>query len=509
MMVYAEREERIGTWALLDEICKIADSAERAIRFGQLEAGVVDALCLEADDSTPVTEALRRAAFSRDYESVRALPLPEVITIRPQEGFAYYALDPAMYCDAVSRFLTDLRPECCVVAGIRSIGTALSIIVEQTVARKGCPVWSFTVRPRGHPFHRQVGLMPGLAQKLRTQTEAFFLVVDEGPGLSGSSFASVAEALNSLGIRDSRIIFFPGHQPDLDALNSPAARVRWMRHRHYVEPFCAERYVPPGARDLSGGMWRQILPATSVAVHRHHERRKYLHHGVLWKFEGLGHYGRALEDRARVLGEAGFSTPPEGREKGFLLTPWVEGAPASKADDTLLDRIAMYLAFLADRFPSGETVRTEDLLKMIYANTGKELAKPPSETVVAVDGRMLPHEWIETKSGWIKTDALHHHNDHFFPGSQDIAWDIAGTAVEFDVNPEVVARRYLRIRPDRTLHTRLPFYRLAYLAWRIGYATMAAETLGSTEDGLRFRALARSYTAAFELACTLPASSVA
>jgi hypothetical protein len=31
----------------------------------------------------------------------------------------------------------------------------------------------------------------------------------------------------------------------------------------------------------------------------------------------------------------------------------------------------------------------------------------------------------------------------------------------------------------------LPFYQAAYLAWRLGYTTLAAETLGTSEDGLR------------------------
>ena len=68
---------------------------------------------------------------------------------------------------------------------------------------------------------------------------------------------------------------------------------------------------------------------------------------------------------------------------------------------------------------------------------------------------MQPHEWIRTTSGWIKTDALDHHNDHLLPGNQDIAWDIAGAAVEFGLRPELSRTRYLRLRPDRTLSTRL------------------------------------------------------
>jgi hypothetical protein len=39
---------------------------------------------------------------------------------------------------------------------------------------------------------------------------------------------------------------------------------------------------------------------------------------------------------------------------------------------------------------------------------------------------------------------------------------------------------------------RLPFFELAYLAYRLGYVTMAAQNL-TTNDEARFRQLARRY----------------
>ena len=111
---------------------------------------------------------------------------------------------------------------------------------------------------------------------------------------------------------------------------------------------------------------------------------------------------------------------------------------------------------------------------------------------VQIDGRMLPQEWI----GSLKTDALDHHDDHFFPGCQDIAWDIAGAAIEFGFDARLLAEKYLQLVPDPTLKQRLPFYRTAYLAYRIGYADMAAESLRDTADGRRFRNLRNRYTLA-------------
>jgi glyoxylase-like metal-dependent hydrolase (beta-lactamase superfamily II) len=54
-----------------------------------------------------------------------------------------------------------------------------------------------------------------------------FVVVDEGPGLSGSSFAGTADALERLGVAPDRIAFLPGHGGDLGPEAAPAAVARW------------------------------------------------------------------------------------------------------------------------------------------------------------------------------------------------------------------------------------------------------------------------------------------
>lgn len=489
MIVYGEREEVVDTRSLLAEVEQIADSEERLIRYGQWESAAVDALCPDVDDDI----------------DPRTAPLPSVLRIRPQEGFAYYALYPDQYRRAALRFAAAERPKRCVVIGIRSIGTTLSSVVAEVLP---CPVWRFTVRPHGHPFDRRLDLKPRLQEKIRQQSGDVFLVVDEGPGLSGSSFTSVAEKLNELGVPDERIVFFPSYQPDVASLCSERARGRWPRHRYYVEPFPEGDLVPPGARDLSGGLWRNLIPC-EAAVQPQHERRKYLHDGVLWKFAGLAHYGRARLRRACELASAGFVPQSLGLRNGFLLTRWIEGTPARAIDDRLLDAMARYLAFLSERYDTGRQSNPGRLVEMIQVNTGMECAPPPHEgTQVAVDGRMLPQEWIQTDAGWIKTDALDHHDDHFFPGCQDIAWDIAGAAVEFRFDAQALAERFLRLRPDRTLLSRLPFYRTAYLAYRIGYATLAMETLGDSPDARRFAALRLRYTAALEPAAIRPATSL-
>jgi hypothetical protein len=109
---------------------------------------------------------------------------------------------------------------------------------------------------------------------------------------------------------------------------------------------------------------------------------------------------------------------------------------------------------------------------------------------------MLPHEWIQTPRGLVKTDALDHHADDFFPGSRDIAWDVAGTIVELGLDEarmKYFVEQYRARSGDGSIDLRVPFYRAAYLAYRIGYTTLAAETLAGTDDGRAFIALRERY----------------
>ncbi|MGO4834019.1 hypothetical protein AB4144_17300, partial [Rhizobiaceae sp. 2RAB30] len=46
------------------------------------------------------------------------------------------------------------------------------------------------------------------------------------------------------------------------------------------------------------------------------------------------------------------------------------------------------------------------------------------------DNRLHAWEWICTKNGLLKTDALDHCEAHDLIGCQDLAWDIAGAIVE-------------------------------------------------------------------------------
>jgi hypothetical protein len=73
---------------------------------------------------------------------------------------------------------------------------------------------------------------------------------------------------------------------------------------------------------------------------------------------------------------------------------------------------------------------------------------------------------------------------------------VAGTSVEFGLDAaaeaDLVAACAAALA-DPVLAKRVPFYRAAYLAFRLGYATLGASSLASGEDARRFEALRTRY----------------
>lgn len=507
MIVYREQKRLEETAALVARV-EAASAAELPLDLGELEAGVADALSPDCDWESPVSCALREAGIlaalgdrAGALARLRACPLPARVSVSKPEGYAYYAVYPELYREAAVRFFEEVRPERAVVIGIRSIGTSLSAAVAGVLRERGCEVDSWTVRPRGHPFDRRLSLAGELEARWRALAGAHFAVVDEGPGLSGSSFACVARKIAKLGIPDDRIVLFPGWVPDGSGFRSESARDQWRRHRKY----CVEFAGIPGARDLSAGLWRELFYTEEPgypAVQPQHERRKYLRDGALWKFAGLGRYGRARLERARRLAGYGFAPAVTGMENGFLITEFISGRPLREngVSERLLDAMARYLALLQREFPCARPVPYDEIREMIAINS-PGAAVPADGAVrdghtVAVDSRMLPHEWLETAGGFIKTDGIDHHDDHFFPGCQDIAWDLAGACVEFSLGnaaAEYLLARYESLSKDADIRRRLPFYRTAYLSYRYGYVSLAAEALGGTAEGRRFERLRARY----------------
>ncbi|HEY9421092.1 MAG TPA: hypothetical protein VIW92_06740, partial [Thermoanaerobaculia bacterium] len=167
----------------------------------------------------------------------------------------------------------------------------------------------------------------------------------------------------------------------------------------------------------------------------------------------------------------------------------------------LLDAMARYLAFRVSRFPVPAEERGATpvkLFEMAAYNTKRLLGSGPGEAVrgwrdrlaeiarlerpVLSDNKMHAWEWLVTPEGRIlKADALDHHRSNDLVGPQDPAWDLAGAAVELDLDEaeldllrEAVARRS-GTQPAEPVQ--IGFYTVAYLAFQAGRHALAAEAL--------------------------------
>lgn len=504
------------------------------VDFGEAYAAVADALMRFHDDVcvplTPWSAVMQRLATALaahrcgDGEGARAAlataarrgvdlePTTEGmkhVNAGKAEGFAYFALHPDQYLQAARDLLRTMNPAVLTCVGLRGIGAPLAHLIAAEAERSGIEYHVVSVRPRGHPFDRRLEITPALRRKLERICVDVVAIVDEGPGLSGSSFAAAAETITSLGVRSEQIVLVPSWNAPEAALRSDRGRETFRRHRSFVGQ-CDTVEPPRGWIDIGAGQWRvRVFGAEEhrwPAVHPQHERRKHLSPGarVVRRFAGLGRYGRAAYERAATLATSGFVAPPESLADGFLEQPWIKATPLSMSvpRPSQLDAIAQYVAFVSRAFATGRAARVDDLMDMAARNGGVRCAKSTLDAPeIAVDGRMLPHEWLSAGQHLFKADSLDHHDDDFFPGSRDIAWDVAGMIAEFNLRPAAASRfvdRYAAASGDRTIAQRLPFYQCVYLCYRIGYASLAAETLIGTGDGVRFTRLAERYRRSLE-----------
>ncbi|HSB53633.1 MAG TPA: hypothetical protein VLD58_04730, partial [Gemmatimonadales bacterium] len=204
---------------------------------------------------------------------------------------------------------------------------------------------------------------------------------------------------------------------------------------------------------------------------------------------------------------------PSGLAGGFLAQPFLSGAPLQPGtrEPGLIQRLADYLGYLS-REQRIEPETVADLSPMIELNTAPVIRRShvaalkhrlgpgfqPLERPTRLDARMFPHEWLRTTQGLLKTDGVEHHDDPFYPGPHDIAWDVAGTCLEFRLRGQErqeLIGAYRRASGDSGIAGRLPWFALAYLAFRVGYTRLAAETLRIGEDAERFRRSITRYTA--------------
>jgi hypothetical protein len=389
--------------------------------------------------------------------------------------YAFYAVYPEDYLEAAERAAALMgRPV--QVVGLRSIGASLAPMVA---AGLGAPA-PISLRPVGDPVRRELALSAGLAERLRAP-DFRYAVVDEGPGLSGSSFGAVTGELERSGVASGRIHLFPSHAGEPGSQAGPDLRRRWRAWPSHVvdadalivgsgklQAWAADLVGPALAplEDLSAGRWRARLypdEADWPPVYAGQERRKFLMRTAsgawLLKFAGLGMEGETKLARAHALHQAGFGPETRGLRHGFLVQRWLEQARPIGPDGgdraALVPHLGRYLAFRARHFPAdrdrGATL--EALWRMARTNVAESLGEAAAAALdgwgprlaqmsrrlspVEIDGRLHPWEWLRTPRGrLVKVDAVDPCRAHDLIGCQDIAWDLAGAAVEFGLSAE-------------------------------------------------------------------------
>ncbi|MGZ2411874.1 hypothetical protein ACUXST_001295 [Sphingomonas sp. F9_3S_D5_B_2] len=561
MLIFGDRTERVNPRERLAAIRlslsgisempagldRHAAIAGTLIESGRLLQGVADADFDQAarDGITPQTEALGDLvlgiahmlcrSWDSGFQSIGDLAevedvasLPESVVSKNPEGFAFYSVYPEAYLQAARRLRLDGPPR---VIGVRSIGSTLAPVVAAALDAD-VPV---TVRPFGDPFARVVSIDPALERRLLAG-DAHYIIVDEGPGQSGSSFGAVADWLQERGVPLERIAFLPSHAGPLGPHASAAHRMRWQSAQREVADFGDHLKGLVGEwlrelhgslddepREISGGEWRRLGFANEAdwpPVVAMFERRKFLvssdGNEFVAKFAGLGSTATEKLGMARALHAAGLSPEPVGVAHGFLVERWRGDAEALRSDERPVEPVGRYIGARARLFAAGqedgaslarlyEMARRNILLGLGEdAVTLLEAWRPKLEPLqgrvrpVCTDNRMDRHEWLQTPDGQLlKTDGVDHHQAHDLIGCEDFSWDVAGAITEFELGRDEAATLISAAEQaagrsvDREL---LEFYLIAYAAFRLGVASFGAElTRGNAAETQRLDASRHRY----------------
>ncbi|HMF91260.1 MAG TPA: hypothetical protein VKL40_11495 [Candidatus Angelobacter sp.] len=513
LFVFRKSRELLPTRRLLDELrAEVASGAgdsliDALVRAGEIETGLADAGSPAADRMACVVDRLAALAcaapsFSFSHRSPLVAMLNDLVDCPSQircahpEGFSYYGLHPLDFADLVAGIHSRLKRRVAVV-GIRSVGSTLGAVVAAALRAKGATVERITVRPAGEPYERRASFTSAQLCWIQheLQMQADFAIVDEGPGFSGSTFLSVARALLAAGVPEARIVLlcsrpFPTH------LRGSDAEREWRRCRSFQIEY-GQRVPHAAGLSLGGGAWRELLFADRSywpACWTDQERIKHLATDgkTFFKFEGLGRYGHRARQQAAALAQAGFSPRPDRHDNGYTGYEFVCGRPLSQRDlsTTLLGRMAAYCAFRVANFPASHAhsrLQTEMLRVNLEVEFGLRDFKLdiPLERPVYPDCRMLPHEWVLVAGGGVlKTDSVSHGDGHQLPGPTDVAWDLAGTIIEWQLPAaatDYFLRSYRRQSGDDPAG-RLPAYLLLYSVLRAAQCRMAVAAMVDNFD---------------------------
>jgi hypothetical protein len=468
--------------------------------------------------------------------------------VKIPEGFAFYALFPEQYATASQEWLNAHQSDPskrAVVAGIRTIGTTLCAVVGAALRAAGWHAFTLTVRPQGSRYAREA-ILPALIADPTAQV----IIVDEGPGLSGSSMAAVAEAFSSAGFADDHISFLPGHANLPGMFGSQAARDWWQRTPRHV---CALEQTQMAGGTLAdalaeatcvltgesqariwpaaAGLWRNWTYGSAhdewPAVCAPFERPKHIVKAgdvtLIWKFAGLCQEPSGCDGVEAALthltrrAQHGWGPLPVAHVHGHVALPWVRGRPLriEDADDVLLKRVGEYIASLAGdaMAPEAQHQTMRRLHDMLVANTREALGDSCADKADRLaratlaesamtmpqcgDGRLAPHEWRLVDGRLMKVGGMGHRPDHTIIGVQPIVWDIAGALVEWRAGHDfsrVVFDGFTEAGGDPSpIKPVLPFYRAAYAGFKMGQCVFSADACDDAQERSRLARAAAFY----------------
>jgi hypothetical protein len=513
--IFREQRQQVSGAKLVDEmrtltrlaLSGLADTelaADAVIRAGSLECGLADANARSTEQAARLTDALalnliqpNDAELKRVLIDLEHLEVPQTVVVSLPEGFSYYALHPCDFSDIAESLP---QAESYAVVGIRSPGATLSAMVGANLRLLGRRAERITVRPMGHPYNRALQLSVEERRWVLGQDykDSRFVIVDEGPGRSGSTFLSVVDALVAAGIRREQIVLIGSHLPNPSSLCANNARERW----HGLNFLAAKRWVCrnyPNLCYLGGSEWRKFFISRNEqdwpACWPQMERLKFLSTdgAHIFKFEGLSTEGEHARSRARCLAVAGLGPQFDATENGFIKYRRIAGSPCRGSGITraTLERLAEYCAFRSRKFRAHSANSTfADManfnLSLEFGNQVRlDASALQTDLPVVTDSRMHPHEWIHDERGaLIKTDGVSHGDDHFFPGPTDIAWDLAGAVIEWRL-PTQAAEQLLAFYRRQTgddVGSRFLDYKIAYAIFRVAWCRMALPTTTGTLD---------------------------
>jgi hypothetical protein len=503
----------------------------------------------EAPDPAELLATMRKAL-------ARVAGFPDVsLVVKVPEGFQSYALYPEAYILSARRWMRKhqtITPKKVTIIGLRSIGTTLSAVIAVALRSRGWQTERCSVRPTGDPFHRTTSLDHPLNHR------PWVIIADEGPGLSGSSMASVAAAVVEAGGDAERLSFFPGHAGEPGAKATPEVRYWWETIPRFVTSPRSLRWEgnslrqclalesfngPAQFEELSDGAWRaKAYPDESCwpPITRPFRSTKLRCSGsdgrsVIWKFVGFGPWiDDQTDGSSQPLSQSinranlGWTPAPVGTSHGYLAVPWIPGTPLrpSDADDSrIIEHLGRYIVQVAGPPMRSDEhlVATERLAQMLYSNTIEALAKTAAQRTrdffgpaqglrncpTYGDGRMAPHKWLRAGDGRIwKTDGVLHHADHTVVGKQPVLWDVAATLIEWKLNARSAARlvgtiEQGGIRIDLGV---LKFYCLSYAAFKLGQMAFCEQTESEPREKARISRARRDYQHALRSLLSEPAS---